>query len=239
MEFSLTTAFVFPGQGSQSIGMLADFASEAPVIDTFREASEILGYDLWSYAQNGPQEWMTLTTNTQPLIYTASVALLRLLAPELSEISCVAGHSLGEYAALVAAQSLSFESGLRLIAFRAQAMHEAFPAGQGAMAAVMGLTPEVVTYTVREISPTVEAVNFNSPQQIVIAGYVEGLTKAEALLKEKGARRVLRLNVSGPFHSSLMNQARERLAQRLATETFAEASISVVQNYNATPTTDA
>lgn len=233
-------AFVFPGQGSQTIGMLSEFSGETVVRETFSQASSLLGYDLWEFAQTGPEERMALTTNTQPLIYTASCALWRLWCETTqARPAFVAGHSLGEYAALFAAQAFDFATGLELIAFRARAMQEAFPEGRGAMAAVIGLDPATIVETLKGIEPTVEAVNFNSPQQVVIAGFTEAIDAAEEALRAKGAKRVLRLKVSGPFHSSLMQKARLALESRLPVVKLAAPAIAVVQNVNARPTLEA
>jgi [acyl-carrier-protein] S-malonyltransferase len=216
----MTLAFVFPGQGSQSVGMMSALANMSPVIEaTFAAASEVLGYDLWRRCQEGPAEALNATECTQPAILTAGVATYRLWRERGGAVPAVmAGHSLGEFTALVAAGSLDFETAVDLVKFRAEAMQSAVPQGEGAMAAVIGLEDSDVEAACREVtgSGVVEAVNFNAPGQVVIAGTEEAVARAIEAATAKGARRVLRLPVSVPAHSSLMLPAAEKLRERLA-----------------------
>jgi [acyl-carrier-protein] S-malonyltransferase len=216
----MTLAFVFPGQGSQSVGMMSALANISPVIEaTFAAASEVLGYDLWRRCQEGPAEALNATECTQPAILTAGVATYRLWRERGGAVPAVmAGHSLGEFTALVAAGSLDFETAVDLVKFRAEAMQSAVPQGEGAMAAVIGLEDSDVEAACREVagSGVVEAVNFNAPGQVVIAGTEEAVARAIEAATAKGARRVLRLPVSVPAHSSLMLPAAEKLRERLA-----------------------
>jgi [acyl-carrier-protein] S-malonyltransferase len=226
-------AFVFPGQGSQAIGMMNGFAGHPVVRETFAEASAALGDDLWALVEQGPAEALNLTTNTQPVMLTAGVAVYRAwLASGGPTPEIVAGHSLGEYTALVAAGALAFRDAVPLVRFRAQAMQEAVPAGVGAMAAIMGGDDDKVAEACAEAAQgqVVEPVNFNAPGQIVIAGHREAVERAIALAKQKGAKRGVLLPVSAPFHSSLLKPAADRLAARLAEVTFAAPSIPVIHN---------
>ncbi len=242
MSDSLEFAFVFPGQGSQSVGMLADLATEMPVVqETFGEASDALGLDLWRLAQEGPKEDLNLTHNTQPCMLAAGVAAWR--AWELSagpRPRCLAGHSLGEYTALVCAGSLEFDEAARIVADRGRFMQEAVPQGEGAMAAVLGLDDEQVESVCQEARQTevVAAVNFNSPGQVVIAGNRSAVERAAALAKTRGARRALMLPVSVPSHCSLMTPAADRLAERLAGVTIREPVVPVIHNVNAQQAVD-
>ncbi|MEG1042751.1 MAG: ACP S-malonyltransferase, partial [Pseudomonas sp.] len=214
---SASLAFVFPGQGSQSLGMLAELGAQYPLIkDTFREASEALGYDLWALTQNGPEEQLNQTDKTQPAILTASIALWRLwLAEGGARPAFVSGHSLGEYSALVAAGSLSLADAVKLVKRRGELMQEAVPAGQGAMAAILGLDDADVVATCAEAAQgeVVSAVNFNSPGQVVIAGGKAAVERAMEACKAKGAKRALPLPVSVPSHCELMRPAAERFAE--------------------------
>src|SRR5882757_61305 len=216
----MTLAFVFPGQGSQSVGVMSALANISPVIEaTFAAASEVLGYDLWRRCQEGPAEALNATECTQPAILAAGVATYRLWRERGGAVPAVmAGHSLGEFTALVAAGSLDFETAVDLVKFRAEAMQSAVPQGEGAMAAVIGLEDSDVEDACREVagSGVVEAVNFNAPGQVVIAGTEEAVARAIEAATAKGARRVLRLPVSVPAHSSLMLPAAEKLRERLA-----------------------
>jgi [acyl-carrier-protein] S-malonyltransferase len=216
----MSFAFVFPGQGSQSIGMLASLSGVDPVVRaTFDEASAALGYDLWTVAQEGPAERLNATEVTQPAMLAAGIATARLWNRRGgAEPAVVAGHSLGEFTALVAAGALEFSTAVALVKFRGQVMQEAVPAGVGAMAAVLGLADADVEAACREAAQggVVEAVNFNSPGQVVIAGEAAAVQRAGDAAKAKGAKRVLPLAVSVPSHSSLMNSAAERFAKRLA-----------------------
>ena len=228
-------AFVFPGQGSQSVGMLDAWGDNAAVRQTLEEASTALGEDIGRLIREGPKEALDLTTNTQPVMLTAGVACYRAwLAETQVAPSVVAGHSLGEYSALVAAGSISLADALPLVRFRAQAMQEAVPVGVGAMAAILGLDAAAVeagcARAARETGEVVQAANFNDPKQTVIAGTKAGVARACELLKEAGAKRALPLPVSAPFHSALMKPAAERLRERLATTPIDAPFIPVIDN---------
>jgi [acyl-carrier-protein] S-malonyltransferase len=226
-------ALVFPGQGSQAVGMMQSFAEVAAVRDTFAEASDVLGQDLWKLAAEGPAEDLNATVNTQPLMLTASYAVYRAWrAAGGSAPAVVAGHSLGEYTALVVAGVIAFKDALPLVRFRAQAMQEAVPIGTGAMAAVLGLDDDSVRAACAEAAQgeVVEAVNFNAPSQVVIAGNKAAVERGAALVKSKGARRAVLLPVSAPFHSSLLKPAAERLEQYLAGVAFQTPQIPVINN---------
>ena len=209
---------LFPGQGSQSVGMLGDLTDRCPeVLDTFKESSESLGFDLWALAQNGPTELLARTEITQPLILTAGVALYRAwMASGGISPSYMAGHSLGEYTALTAAGSIRLADAVKLVRARGKFMQEAVPEGHGAMAAVIGLTKDVVEPICVEIAENtgqvIEAVNFNAPGQLVIAGHSEAIKASIPKLKQAGAKRAVPLSVSAPFHCALMKPAAERLA---------------------------
>ena len=226
-------AMVFPGQGSQSVGMMAGFDAHPAIRETFDEASTVLGQDLWALVAAGPESDLNQTVNTQPVMLTAGVAVWRAWRTAGGPLpSVVAGHSLGEYGALVAAGALALEDALPLVRFRAQAMQEAVPAGVGAMAAILGLDAAAVAAVCREASGTqvVEPVNFNGPEQIVIAGHKEAVERAIAIATERGAKRGLLLPVSAPFHSSLLKPAADRLAERLASVNFSAPAIPVLHN---------
>jgi [acyl-carrier-protein] S-malonyltransferase len=228
-------AFVFPGQGSQAVGMLDAWGDHAAVRQTLVEASDALGEDIARLIHEGPKDQLDLTTNTQPVMLTAGIACYRAWMAETGLApAVVAGHSLGEYSALVAAGSLSLADALPLVRFRAQAMQEAVPVGTGAMAAILGMEADGVRSTCLEVAAAsgevVEAVNFNDPKQTVIAGSKAGVEKACEALKAKGAKRALPLPVSAPFHSSLMKPAAERLKERLAGVTLNAPRIPVVNN---------
>jgi len=230
-----TFAFVFPGQGSQAVGMLDAWGDDASVRQTFAEASDALGEDIAKLIREGPKEQLDLTTNTQPVMLTAGIACYRAWIAQTQRVpGVVAGHSLGEYTALVAAGALSLADALPLVRFRAQAMQEAVPVGVGAMAAILGLDSQAVRSGCAEVAAAtgeaVEAVNFNDPKQTVIAGTKAGVEKACEALKAKGAKRALPLPVSAPFHSSLMKPAAERLKEKLAATAFAVPQIPVVNN---------
>jgi [acyl-carrier-protein] S-malonyltransferase len=230
-------AFVFPGQGSQKIGMLADLAASYPVVqETFSEASAMLGYDLWDLVQNGTQEEINLTERTQPLLLTASVAVWRVWQQVGgAQPAYMAGHSLGEWSALVCAGVIAFGDAVKLVQQRGKFMQEAVPAGQGAMAAIIGLDDEAILAACKaaEQGEVVAAVNFNSPGQVVIAGTVAAVERASALCKEAGAKRALPLPVSAPFHTSLMRPAADRLAEQIAATAFCAPLVPVVHNVNA------
>ena len=226
---------VFPGQGSQRVGMLAEAAAEfASVKDAFTEASDALGYDLWTLVSDGPEDQLSLTEFTQPAILTASVALYRALN-ERHEITPMAGagHSLGEYSALVAAGALSLGDGASLVSKRGAAMQKAVPVGEGAMAVVLGLDDHVVADICSDISTEeafVGGVNFNAPGQVVIAGATGAVDKAVDALKEAGARRAMPLPVSAPFHTPLMQPAAEVMAEAFETVSWHAPSFPVVSN---------
>jgi [acyl-carrier-protein] S-malonyltransferase len=229
----MRVAFVFPGQGSQAVGMMNGFADHPVVRDTFAEASAALGDDLWKLVQEGPAEALNLTTNTQPVMLTAGVAVYRAwLDSGGAQPVVMAGHSLGEYTALVAAGALAFGDAVPLVRFRAQAMQDAVPAGVGAMVAIMGGDDDAVAAACLEAAQgqVVEPVNFNAPGQIVIAGHREAVERAIALAKQKGAKRGVLLPVSAPFHSSLLKSAADKLAVRLAQIAFAAPAIPVIHN---------
>ncbi len=231
-------AFVFPGQGSQSVGMLAAAHGAYSVVsETFDEASEALGFDLWELAQTGPAEAQSLTENTQPLILTASIALFRAWRSAGGSMpAVVAGHSLGEFSALVAADSLKFSDAVTLVRLRGQAMQDAVPVGQGAMAAIIGLDDATINDVCASLSANDEhsvcAVNYNSPGQVVIAGHTEAVTEATAALKAAGAKRALPLPVSAPFHTPLMKAAGEILARALEGLSLSDPAVPVISNVN-------
>ncbi|MBM97075.1 MAG: [acyl-carrier-protein] S-malonyltransferase [Oceanospirillaceae bacterium] len=211
---------VFPGQGAQQVGMLADLAQEFPLIgETFAEASDAIGQDLWALVQDGPAETLNLTYNAQPVLLTSSTAILRVVREHCPALNIVAaaGHSLGEYSALVAADAIDFAQAVQLVRKRGELMDQAVPAGEGGMAAVIGLDEEAVRSVCEQASSAgvVEPANFNAPGQIVIAGAAAGIEKACELAKAAGAKRALPLAVSGPFHSSLMRAAAEDFSAAL------------------------
>lgn len=234
---STKLAFVFPGQGSQSIGMLADLAEEyKSVIDTFSEASDALGLDLWALIQNGPEEELNKTENTQPALLTASTAIWRIWQDNNGQQpSLLAGHSLGEYSALVAANVLSLSDAVKLVQQRGQFMQQAVAPGEGSMAAIIGLEDAKVEQacTDAEQGQVVSAVNYNSPGQVVIAGEKTAVDRAMALCKEAGAKRALPLAVSVPSHCALMKPAAKQLEQILADVEFKAPSTPVINNVDA------
>jgi [acyl-carrier-protein] S-malonyltransferase len=234
--------FVFPGQGSQKIGMLADLAASYPIVSqTFAEASQVLGYDLWDLVQNGAQEDINLTERTQPLLLTASVAVWRVWQEKNgAQPALVSGHSLGEWSALVCAGVVAFADAVKLVQQRGKFMQEAVPAGQGGMAAIIGLDDKLIIEACKnaERGEVVSAVNFNSPGQVVIAGNAAAVERASALCKEAGAKRALPLPVSAPFHTSLMKPAADRLAEQINATTFKSPQIPVVHNVSAQTETD-
>ena len=226
-------AFVFPGQGSQSVGMMAGWERGSVVRETFTEASDVLQLDLWQMASAGPVEVQNITLNTQPLMLTAGIATYRAwLALGGSAPAAMAGHSLGEYSALVAAGALHFTDALPLVRFRAQVMQEAVAEGVGAMAAILGLDDEAVRAVCAEAAQgeVLEAVNYNSPGQVVIAGHKAAVERGMALAKDKGAKRALPLPVSVPSHCALMQSAAQRLADYLQNVTLLKPEIPVIQN---------
>tara|TARA_R110002074_G_scaffold228259_2_gene399833 strand:- start:32346 stop:33287 length:942 start_codon:yes stop_codon:yes gene_type:complete len=227
-------AFVFPGQGSQAVGMLGDLAATYDQIKiTFDEASEVLGRDLWRLAQQGPVEELNLTQNTQPLVLTASVALWRVWRSQSALVpSLMAGHSLGEYTALVCANSLSFVDAVKLVEQRARFMQQAVPEGEGAMAAILGLEVTTLIDICAQAAEgdVVSAVNFNAPGQVVIAGNTVAVNRAIELAKAQGAKRALALPVSVPSHCELMLPASEKLLNVMTSIDFATPEISVIHN---------
>lgn len=240
-------AFVFPGQGSQAVGMLDAWGDHPLVAQALKEASDALGEDLGKLIKNGPKEALALTTNTQPVMLVAGVAAYRVWAAETGVApAVVAGHSLGEYSALVAAGVLSLTQAAPLVRFRAQAMQQAVPVGAGAMAAILGLDAakiiagcaQVTAELGRNTAEVVEAVNFNDPLQTVIAGSKAAVERACVILKTMGAKRALPLPVSAPFHSSLMRPAAEKLKQQLATLTLLPPQIALINNVDVAVETD-
>lgn len=232
----MNIAVVFPGQGSQSIGMLNDYVDEWPLVtETFQQAGDALGYDLWDIVVNGPEEKLNQTAITQPAMLAADVAIMRIMA-QLCMVKpyALAGHSLGEYAALVAANAIDFVDAIKLVSLRGQLMQDAVPAGKGAMAAIIGLGDneliEICEATTAAAGAPVEAVNFNSPGQIVIAGDAAAVEQAVAACKEAGAKRALPLPVSVPSHSSLMIPAAEKLAEALQDVSIKTPTLDVIQN---------
>ena len=245
-------AFVFPGQGSQSVGMLDAWGDHPVVALTLKEASDALGEDLGKLIREGPKEALALTTNTQPVMLVAAIAAYRVWMSEVGIApQMVAGHSLGEYSALVAAGVLTLTQATPLVRFRAEAMQQAVPVGAGAMAAVLGMDAAKVTQLCSEVTrmmradgagnqdEVVEAVNFNDPSQTVIAGSKAAVEKACEVLKAQGAKRALSLPVSAPFHSSLMRPAADRLRQRLDDTEFASPTIALVNNIDVALEVDA
>lgn len=237
-------AFIFPGQGSQKVGMLsAAYAEFAAVRDTYSEASDTLGYDMWELIQNGTQEALNLTETTQPVLLASSVALWRAwLEQGGSQPGVMAGHSLGEFSALVCAGAIAFNDALGLVRQRGAFMQSAVPVGEGAMAAIIGLDDEVINRTCAELmgdsDGVVAAVNFNSPGQVVIAGHTGAVDAAIVALKAAGAKRALPLPVSAPFHTQLMKPAGERLAEVLADIDITAPQIPVIHNVHARTETE-
>ncbi len=226
-------ALVFPGQGSQAVGMMQPFADSKVVRDTFAEASAALGQDLWQLVAEGPAEELNSTVNTQPVMLTAGYAVYRAwLEAGGGEPALVAGHSLGEYTALVAAGVIAFRDAVPLVRFRAQAMQEAVPMGTGAMAAILGLDDDSVRAACSEAArgEVVESVNFNAPSQVVIAGHKSAVERGAEAAKARGAKRAVMLPVSAPFHSSLLKPAADRLAEYMKRVAFSAPRIPVVNN---------
>jgi [acyl-carrier-protein] S-malonyltransferase len=235
-------AFVFPGQGSQSVGMLSSFAGDATVADVVERASAALGQDLGRLMAEGPAEELGLTVNTQPCMLTAAYAMFcawRAAGGPLPAV--VAGHSLGEYSALTAAGVFALEDAVRFVRFRAQAMQDAVPVGVGSMAAILGLDDDQVRAACAEAAQgeVVEAVNFNAPAQVVIAGHKAAVERACVAAKQRGAKRAVALPVSAPFHSSLLAPAREKLRERLAQVTLNPPQIPVIHNVDVSTSVDA
>lgn len=232
------TAIVFPGQGSQTLGMLADIAQEHDVVaQTFEQASNVLGYDLWALVQDGPSEELNRTDRTQPALLAASVALWRVWNEQNGQQpDFLAGHSLGEYSALVCAGAIAFEDAIKLVELRGQYMLEAVPEGVGSMAAIIGLDDDAIAKACADAQEgqVVSPVNFNSPGQVVIAGHKEAVDRASVLCKEAGAKRALPLAVSVPSHCSLMSPAAEKLAAQLDAIEVQVPTLKVVNNVDVT-----
>ncbi len=230
----MSVAFVFPGQGSQSVGMLAELAASFPLVgETFAEASAALGYDLWQLVQNGPAEELNNTQITQPAMLSAGIAVWRVMQDQgQANPVVVAGHSLGEYSALVAAGALNFADAVKLVAERGRLMQEAVPAGQGAMAAILGLDDAAVIGVCEAAAQgeVLSAVNFNAPGQVVVAGTAAAVERVVDAAKEAGAKRALPLPVSVPSHCALMKPAAEKLAEQLAGITVSAPTIPVINN---------
>ncbi len=239
----MTLAFVFPGQGSQSVGMLTELAAQFPQVQaTFSEASEVLGYDLWDLVTNGPVETLNQTDKTQPAMLAAGVAVWRCWqATSDIKPDYFAGHSLGEYTALVAAEVIDFADAIKLVEQRGQFMQQAVPEGEGAMAAILGIDDDTVRAVCAEAASqgVAEAVNFNSPGQVVIAGSAQAIDVAIELAKEKGAKRALLLPVSVPSHCALMKPAASLLEQSLADINLHSPTAAVIHNVSVTSANDA
>lgn len=236
-------AMVFPGQGSQAIGMLAELAEHYPIVtETFAQASDVLGYSLWDLVQNGPEEELNKTWKTQPALLAASVAIWRVWQEKQGKMpQMMAGHSLGEYSALVCAGVIDFAAAIKLVELRGQLMQEAVPAGTGAMYAIIGLDNDAIAKACEDAAQgqVVSPVNFNSPGQVVIAGNKEAVERAGALCKEAGAKRTLPLAVSVPSHCALMKPAADKLAVALQEIEFKQPEIQVVNNVDVKAQTDA
>jgi [acyl-carrier-protein] S-malonyltransferase len=230
----MSLGFIFPGQGSQSLGMLAALAEAYPVVqETFTAASDVLGFDLWQLVQHGPEEKLNETQNTQPALLTASVATWRVWNDKQgAQPTVMAGHSLGEYSALVCAGAIKFEDAVSLVAKRGEYMQQAVPAGEGAMAAILGLSDEQVKSACNDAAQgeVVSAVNFNAPGQVVIAGKATAVDRAIELCKEAGAKRAVKLAVSAPSHCELMVPAAERLMEELHSIEIHSPAIPVLNN---------
>lgn len=236
-------ALVFPGQGSQKVGMLAGVAAQFPIVnETFAEASDALGYDVWALVQAGPQDELNLTERTQPILLTASIALWRVWQQRQgAQPALLAGHSLGEFSALVAAGAIDFTDAVRLVRARGQFMQTAVPVGEGAMAAILGVEDQQIVDICSAVSAendVVEAVNFNSPGQVVIAGKAGAVEVAIERLKAVGCKRAMPLPVSAPFHTSLMRPAGDKLKEAMTSLQFRTPQIPVVHNVDARPQTD-
>lgn len=239
----MSVAMIFPGQGSQSVGMLADLAAAEPIVrETFAEASDCLDYDLWHLCQEGPEEALGQTDRTQPALLAAGVAVFRAWTARGGRTaSIMAGHSLGEYSALVCAGRMAFRDAVSLVRYRGEIMQAAVPAGTGAMAAILGLDDEAIEGVCESaaLGAVVEPVNFNSPGQVVIAGDAEAVDRAIAGAQEKGARKAIRLQVSVPSHCSLMQGASGQLAQRLEETDITAGGVPVIHNVDGHPRDDA
>jgi [acyl-carrier-protein] S-malonyltransferase len=236
-------AVTFPGQGSQAVGMLAELADVYPVVrETFEEGSDALGRDLWRLSQQGPKETLNETEHTQPALLCAGVAVQRVLQQQSApQVTVMAGHSLGEYSALVAAGVLQLGDATRLVAMRGRFMQQAVPAGTGAMAAILGLDDDQVRAVCEQGAQgqVAAAVNFNSPGQVVVAGNAEAVQRVADLAKEAGARRALLLDVSVPSHCELMRPAAEQLGEAMEALTFSAPQVPVLHNVNVAEANDA
>lgn len=236
-------AFVFPGQGSQAIGMLSELATQHPLVnETFAEASDVLGFDLWEMVQEGPEADLNQTHNTQPAMLAAGIAAWRVWKQQNGiDPVVMAGHSLGEYTALTAAGALAFKDAVKLVAERGRFMQQAVPAGTGAMAAILGLSDDVIRQVCVDVADgeVVEAVNFNSPGQVVIAGQIDAVGRAIEAAKRAGAKRALPLPVSVPSHCALMKSAAEKLGEVLAEIEIAMPMVPVIHNVNVAVADDA
>ncbi|MBI6530419.1 ACP S-malonyltransferase [Proteus vulgaris] len=236
-------AMVFPGQGSQTVGMFAELAEQYPIVtETFAQASDVLGYSLWDLVQNGPEEELNKTWKTQPALLAASVAVWRVWQEKQGKMpQMMAGHSLGEYSALVCAGVIDFAEAIKLVELRGQLMQEAVPAGTGAMYAIIGLDNDAIAKACEDAAQgqVVSPVNFNSPGQVVIAGNKEAVERAGVLCKEAGAKRALPLAVSVPSHCALMKPAADKLAVALQEIEFKQPEIQVVNNVDVKTQTDA
>lgn len=237
-------AMVFPGQGSQTVGMLAELSGDYPIVqETFKQASEVLGYDLWQLVQEGPAEELNKTWQTQPALLTASVAVYRVWQQKYPELKpeVMAGHSLGEYSALVCAGVLDFQDAVKLVELRGKLMQQAVPEGTGAMYAIIGLDNDAIINVCKqaEQGEVVSAVNFNSPGQVVIAGAKAAVERAAALCKEVGAKRALPLAVSVPSHCALMKPAADQLSVSLESITLKAPVVAVLNNVDVKAETDA
>ncbi len=236
-------AFLFPGQGSQQVGMGQEIAKENERSEAvFEQADQRLGFELSDIIKNGPEDALTRTENTQPALLTTSIAILKAMEEHGIQPDYTAGHSLGEYTALVASGALSFEDAVYAVRKRGMFMEEAVPAGEGAMAAILGMdadTLQTIANRVTEAGDSVQLANLNCPGQIVISGTKEGVEKASDIAKEEGAKRIIPLQVSGPFHSELMKPAADKMGDVLDELTFSDAAIPVVANVTATAITDA
>ncbi len=240
----MSIAFIFPGQGSQSVGMLGSIADENPdygeiITSTFQQASNILGFDLWEMTQNGPESELNITRNTQPAMLAASYALWQIWKSKEGAVPAVlAGHSLGEYTALVCAEAIDFSDAINLVAARGRYMQDAIEAGEGAMAAILGMENDdvikVCEDTAEETGRVVSAVNFNAPGQVVIAGHSDAVEQAITLAKNTGAKKAIKLAVSVPSHCSLMDSAAEKLGKKLAGIDIERPVIPVINNVHVT-----
>ena len=231
MSTAGTIAAIFPGQGAQTVGMLGELANtHASIQGRFEQASAVLGFDLWAMTQEGPAELLGQTENTQPALLVASVALWDLWSDAHSKADMMSGHSLGEYSALVCAGAMTFEDGVRLVRKRGELMQAAVPRGQGTMAAVLGLEDAAIAECCAQVDGKVGPANFNAPGQVVIAGEIDAVTAAIETCKAAGAKRAVLLDVSGPFHSTLMQSAAEDFSAALADVEFAMPRVPVYQN---------